>query len=155
MKHTVLLFACLFLALSLSAKRQRTGPARLLPETTAVQLCYDTIVPPEGSVVFAGFDKPNNANKETFFVTNNIPDSVEIISLNVKLTYTTSDGKMLHSASHLIKSIIPPGETRSVAIPAWDRNHSFHYFRSAAPARRASTPFHVTSALNFVVVSRK
>lgn len=151
MKRFLFLFTVLLLGASLYAKRQRTGPARLVPIEEQAEV-PDTIVPPDSTLVFSGYDKPNSALRETFFVTNQLPDSVTVLELNVTLTYFDMQGRMLHRVTHNVKSVIPPGQTRNVSVPAWDRNRAFHYYKSTPPSRRPSTPFRVSSSLNYVIV---
>lgn len=137
---------------TLAARKQRTGPARVAAETSAsAEVEFDTIVPPPDAVRLSGYDKPNNAVRETFFITNLMPDSLDIEAVNVTLTYLDMSGRILHEASHTVRASVPAAQTRNVSVPAWDRNRAFHYFRSAAPARRASTPYKVVSQVNYII----
>lgn len=150
MKHLLPIF-CLLMVFAVAAKQQRTGPSRLkpIPQTTAV---YDTIFAADNLLTFSGYDKPNSATKETFFVSNVDSDSTEIAGFNITLTYRDLSGQMLHQARKTVMLTIPGGQTRSVSIPSWDANHAFHYHRSAAPTRKASSPFRVSIRLNYVLV---
>jgi len=151
MKRLSFLFIILLVGAGMSAKRQRTGPARLVSveEPAAIP---DTIIPADSTLIFSGYDKPNSASRETFFVTNQMPDSVTVLELNVTLTYFDMQGRMLHRAAHSVKTVIPPGQTRNVSVPTWDRNRAFHYYKSTPPSRRPSTPFRVSSFLNYVII---
>lgn len=142
------------IALPAAARRQRTGPARITAETAAPESVADTIIPREGEIRLSGYDKPNSASVETFFISNFMPDSVEIDAANITLTYLTLDGRMLHEATHTVSVTVPPGLTRSAHVATWDRNRSFHYYRSQAPSRRQSTPFKVQSRVNYVIIPR-
>ncbi len=151
MKRLSSFLIVLLIVAGMSAKRQRTGPARLVSVEEPAQ-APDTIVPPDSTLIFSGYDKPNSASRETFFVTNQMPDSATVLELNVTLSYFDMQGRMLHRAAHSVKAVIPPGQTRNVSVPAWDRNHAFHYYKSNPPSRRPSTPFRVSSCLNYVIV---
>lgn len=118
-----------------------------LKKTPVTVDVYDTIRP--AMVRFSGYEKPNTALRETFLVTN--LDSLDLNGIAVELEYLDMESRQLHRAAHTIKVNIPGGETRMVNVPAWDRNHSFHYFRSPAPQRRQSTPYKVRSNALYVL----
>ncbi|MCM1309780.1 MAG: FxLYD domain-containing protein [Bacteroides sp.] len=147
MKKFILLIM-LLLALPMSAKKQSVGPARL-KKSAAIAAVYDTIIPPSGSIRIAGYDKPNPATRETFFLTNNSADSIDALNLTIK--YYDTAGRQLHQATHTVKVTLPPGETRNVAVPSWDCNNSFHYEKSPAPQRRQSTPYSVKVSVNLAL----
>lgn len=145
---TGIIIACLW-SIPVAARRQSTISRNLKPASytpapepvhkadtiNASQLC---------GILLSGYDKPINASRETFFITNRT-DSV-LSSLTIMFTYSDMTGRLLHKATHSIPCDIPPGETRSVSVPAWDRQHSFYYHKSAVP-RRKSTPFAVTHTI--------
>lgn len=151
MKRLLLILIALLTLVSLSARRQRTGPSRLIPPPA--ESVYDTIAAPEGSLRFSGYDKPNSATRETFFVTNLTEDSIPIEGFIVELEYSDMRGRRLHCATHCVMVSLSAGETQMVSVPAWDRNHAFHYYRSPAPVRRPSTPYRVSSRAVSLVVS--
>jgi len=95
---------------------------------------------PVDSVVFSGYDKPANAGKEAFLVTNNT--GVTLLEITVIITYKDMEDRMLHKRSSTIKCHIPQGETRKLEIPTWDSQMSYYYFRSAEP-KRIATPYQV------------
>lgn len=138
-------------ALPLAARRQKTGPARLHKAPAPTER-YDTIVPPaSGAIRCSGYDKPNGATREMFFLSNLMPDSLDVDGVNVTFDYYDMKGRQLHSATHTLRVNLPAGQTRNVGVRSWDRNNAFHYFRSQAPQRRASTPYRVTSRVNYVL----
>lgn len=118
-----------------------------LKKTPAPVDMYDTIRP--AMLRFSGYEKPNAALRETFLVTN--LDSLDLNGLAIELEYLDMENRQLHRASHTIITDIPAGETRMVSVASWDRNHSFHYFRSSAPQRRQSTPYKVKSNALYVL----
>lgn len=155
MKKTKLLIPILVLIamLPIAAKKIKTGPAtnhlkvdKILSDTKTES---DTIFAPVDFLTLSGYDKTNAALTEAFFVTNN-NDSLTVKTLNVTLTYSDMTDRQLHEATHTVNCDIPPGQTRQVTVPTWDRQHSFHYFHSVAPKRKVSTPFKVSSAINWV-----
>ncbi len=153
MKRLLVILLSVSLALAAAAKRQKTGPGRLTRqavEQPAPEVLYDTIRP--GAVRCSGYDKPNSATRETFFVTN--LDSIDIAGVAVEFDYFDAQDRQLHRAAHTVIIDIPAGQTRSVSVPAWDRNHAFHYYLSGAPARRRSAPFKVKSTVSYVLRRR-
>lgn len=138
-------------ALPCAAKKQSIGPTRL-KKTPAVEILYDTIYPAEGTIICSGYDKPNRATRETFFITNGTADSIEAV--NLTFDYFDMNGRQLHSATHTVRVQLPAGQTRNVAVSSWDRNNAFHYMLSPAPTRRASTPYRVSSRVNFLLTER-
>lgn len=124
-------------------RKQRTGPGRISPIPTAPAMCIDTIAADSASLRLSGYDKPNQAAFETFFVTNLTSDSTNLDGFVVTLTYFDSQGRQLHRRTEPVNVDLPAGETRSVRIATWDVNRAFHYYRSPAPVRRPSTPYSV------------
>ncbi len=94
-------------------------------------------------IAFSGFDKPQNSSRESFFITNNTDRHMTGLTLYVE--YLTEDGRQLHKRFLRLSCDIPAGETRQATVESWDRQHSFRYTLSAAPARSAhpATPFTV------------
>lgn len=140
----------IFCALCAQARKQHTGPSRVTAPSAEIE-AFDTIRTHLDSIRLSGYDKPNHAVREAFFVTNSHPDSIEITEINVTLTYLDLKGRMLHEVTRTIKCQVPAGKTRRIEIPSWDRSCAFHYYRSATPKRRASTPYRVSSHLNYVL----
>lgn len=91
-------------------------------------------------ISFSGFDKPTTSSHESFFVTNNSRRAIK--AFDIILTYNTLNKRQLNSQKKHIDINIMPGETRIVTIPAWDKQHSFHYHLSIE-AKRGSYPFDV------------
>mgnify|MGYP002747473240 CR=1 FL=1 len=149
MKRFLPLLIMFALALPAVARRTKSGPGRLSREAVAAEAVYDTIVPAAGLIRCSGYDKPNRATRETFFLTNT--DSLDVDAVNLTLDYFDSKGRQLHSATHTVRLTIPAGATRSVSVRSWDRNNAFHYVRSGAPKRRASTPFSVKARVNYLL----
>lgn len=162
MRTFSVIIVLLLVSLSLSARKQRTGPQQLHPvpaQSERVEpqpVPFDTVFSPSKSEIrFSGYDKPNRATRETFFVTNNLLDSVTIVEIEVTFTYSDMQDRMLHRASQVIKCDIPHGETRKLSVRSWDANNAFHYFRSTPPQRRASSPYKVSSAVKKAIVLPK
>lgn len=151
MKRLMFILLATLVVFSAGAKRQKTGPGKLAREQSAEPvIVYDTIRP--GMVRCSGYDKPNSATRETFFITN--LDSVDIAGVGLVFEYSDTQGRQLHRVAHTILADIPAGQTRSLSVPSWDRNNAFHYFRSNAPQRRRSTPYQVTSRVDYVLRRR-
>lgn len=153
MKKSALIILTVLIPLLTFGRRQNTGPAKVVAPAAEIEAA-DTIRTDLKGIVLSGYDKPNQAVREAFFVTNNHPDSIGIAELNVTLTYFDLKGRMLHEATHTVKCEIPAGKTHRIEVPSWDRNCAFHYFRSQAPKRRASTPYRVSSQINYILPIR-
>lgn len=144
------------------AKRTRTGPTRVpkTPKTEISATVSDSLVqrtdtihaPARDAVILSGFDKTVRAYKESFFVTNSLPDSLTITALELTLDYSDMSGRQIHRSEPTVRCYIPPGQTRQITIPAWDRQHTFYYYLSPAPKRVQATPFKVSSTVRAAVV---
>lgn len=140
------------LAIGLTAEAQRTTRKRLkeIPRTDSSAIAnIDTLRNASTSVVeISGYDKPLSSHLETFFVTNKGNNTVKAI--NITFNYFDRKNRQLHSVTKTIDCSIPPGQTRQISTPSWDKQKSFYYYRSAKP-RRQATPYSVTHTINFVV----
>jgi len=91
---------------------------------------------------FSGYDKPANANRETFLATN-LSLSDTVCNMEVEIEYSTMDHRQLHKRKVMISCMIPPGETRMLEIRTWDRQNSYRYYRSRE-GRSAAVPYTVS-----------
>ena len=139
------------------ARKQSTISRGLRPSSTTTaaqtnrQAATDTIDATRlHAIALSGYDKPINANRETFFVTNGTDRT--LVGLTITLTYHDMSGRLLHKATHTINCDIPAGETRAASVTTWDRQHSFYYHKGTAPRRR-STPYSVSHAIDRAVVA--
>ena len=141
---TIAIFNCL---------AQRTTRKNLkLKEVADTTIVCDTLRNTDTHIIeISGYDKPLNSNKETFFVSNR--GEATIVSIGITLNYFDSQERQLHKTTKTIHCSIPPGETRLLSIPSWDKQNSFYYHRSAQP-RRQATPYSVTHSIDFVVTSK-
>lgn len=92
-------------------------------------------------ISFSGYDKNQNSDKESFFITNNTDRTLTAISLYVD--YATPDGRQLHRRFLKLRCAIPAGETRKADIQTWDTQHSFYYIKSN-PSRHVGNSYTVT-----------
>lgn len=134
----------------LGAKKQTSGPSRL-KKPARTEAMFDTIRPAEGQIRCAGYDKPNRATRETFFLTNAMADSMAIDGVSLTFDYFDMSGRPLHRTTRTVSVHLGAGETLNVGVSSWDRNNAFHYYLSPAPQRRASTPYKVVSTVNYVL----
>lgn len=159
------LITALLAAASLSgafpAVADKTLRGKLRPDrealrfTTHTDTCtqlYDTIRPvsPE-AVRLSGYDKPLASRTESLFVSNSLDR--EITEIELRLTYTDMRGRMLHEAVRTIRAIIPPGATRRVEFPSWDRQQSFYYHRGRKPRVADVTPYDLSCRVLSCVIS--
>lgn len=154
MKHTLLFFLMLMPLLAMGAERKSAGPGGLKREAAVAETpCVaDTIAARPKAIRLSGYQKTNQANVESFFATNQLGADSVITAFEVELTYTDPNGRMLHRRTVLVRGLIPPGETRALTIPAWDKQHAFHYSGSPAPKRRRSEPFFVKSKILRIIL---
>ena len=143
----------ILVAVALNCSAQRTTRKNLkLREVADTTVVCDTIKDADTNVIeIAGYDKPLNSNKETFFATNR--GKATIVSIGITFNYFDTQKRQLHKASKTINCSIPSGETRLLSIPSWDKQNSFYYHRSVQP-RRQATPYSVTHSIDFVVTSK-
>ncbi len=148
----------IFLSAVAVAVAQRTSRQRLRPEaSTGASVSVETPVPqfvavsPDSvAVSLAGYDKPQRSSRESFHAINS--DTVWIGALALTFTYFDISGQMLHRAARRVAADLPPGETRLVTVPSWDRQRAFYYIHSA-PQRTAGTPYEVTIDIDTVFVA--
>lgn len=93
------------------------------------------------AVEMSRFDKPVESRYETFFVTNRAATTLTAVTL--RIDYYTSGGEKMHSRTVTAECNIPPGETRQLSVPSFDRQQTYRYQGSRIPPRRPSTPFTV------------
>ena len=92
------------------------------------------------NLIFLAYDKKTSASKETFFIENKSDSDLK--SLNIEISYFTSDGKLIHRRETSLDGDFRSGETRKVDISSWDTQKSYHYIHSAA-SKKGSTPYSV------------
>lgn len=129
---------------AIAGKKEKSSRHKSVPETETI--CVECTDSAQGDLInmirFAGFDKKAKSKKESFFICNSSDHTLRRIVIN--LTYTTMDGRELHSREKEIECEVPPGTSRNVTVPAWDTQNSFYYYRSQAPRSGVCTPFDVT-----------
>lgn len=150
-----ILLACL----STGAGAQRTTRPRLRvaapsePEPECIVRPDSLVSADSVAISFRGYDKPLRSHRESFFAMNG--DSTETIAgFSVTITYYDTAGRMLHRRSANIVQDIPPGETRRVDIPSWDRNNVYYYYLSTRPTRSAASPYKITLRADSVALRR-
>lgn len=89
-------------------------------------------------IAFAGYDKNQSSDKETFFITNNTDRTLRAITLYIE--YQTPEGNQLHKKFLKLSCNVPPGETRMAEIKSWDSNHTF-YYQASRPSRGGGSPY--------------
>lgn len=90
---------------------------------------------------FAGYDKTLRANRETLFITNG-SQTAAVAGVFFTIEYLDTQGRQLHRRRVQRHVDLPPGETRRIDIPSWDRQCSFYYRRSTRP-RTSAIPYDV------------
>lgn len=102
------------------------------------------------SVTVSGYDKTLRAVRESMFITN--MSALAIAAVELTVDYLDTSGRQIHKASHTVECDIPPGETRRVEVPTFDRAGAF-YYRLSAPPRRSTqaTPFDVAVTVTALI----
>lgn len=133
---------------SRNTRRRLIRPSRR-PVTTTVNVdpVRDTITDLrtiDSLMTLSDFQKTVSSRYESLLVANrSVSDTIFAVILD--LNYTTEDGHQLHRRTVTLTTPVPPGETRHVAFPSWDRQQLF-YYQATPPARPTgrTRPFRVT-----------
>ena len=142
------------LALPLQPDRHRTTRRNLhrtsLPSIHAA--AADTVVPSSGMVILSGYDKPLRSSRESIFVTNRSRRAVSAITL--RIVYSDPKDRQLHSRDITVTTHIPPGETRQLTFPSWDRQHAFYYHLTGKPRTADGSPYTVRATPLSIIIKR-
>lgn len=145
----------LILSVADNCRAQRTTRRSLRPIAAAVSDTTaggDTIFRPGADMVtLSGYDKPLRSATETLFATNH--SSRTIHSVTIHIVYRDMSGRQLHSRDATVAVTIPPGETRQLQFPSWDKQKSFVYHRSRRPPRAEYAPYDITATVAEIATS--
>ncbi|MDE6371258.1 MAG: FxLYD domain-containing protein [Duncaniella sp.] len=109
----------------------------------------DTLrLPPRDSITLSGYDKPLRTTHETLLVTNSTSRPVTGIGLTVN--YLDMQGRQLHSRTDTLLIAVPPGETRMLRFPSWDRQQSYYYHLGPEPRSSRFTPYTISIRTDFI-----
>lgn len=100
----------------------------------------DTIAGDGVAVEFYGYEKTLRSTRETVFVTNRSARPTAALRFTVQ--YYDAQGRLLHSRVVNTSTEIPPGETRRVDFPSWDKQCTFYYVGSPRP-RTSAIPYSI------------
>lgn len=157
MRKTILLTAAAILLLGAIPAEGRRLTRRLptpKPDKTALSDSGRIVVSIEGDSIAAtrldslsakGYDKPVDASAESIFITNGCCSG--LLHVTLRITYSDMKGNLLHRRDVDIDCDVPPGETRKLDFPTWDRQRSFYYHGSRAPKRRQATPYRIKAEI--------
>lgn len=125
--------------------RSRLKPSR--PAKSASEAVRDTVAcaGDTAALVFSGYDKLLRSTKESFFVSNRTDSPVSRLIFNIE--YLDMNRRTLDSRTDSVEIKLPPGGTRRVDIPSWDRQKTFYYYRSPQPKTAQATPYRVRISL--------
>lgn len=163
MKNLPAIVTLIALAAAVPLAARRTTRPNLRPEpaeqgsegadSLAVPI-FECVTPSEWpEVSFAGYDKPLQSRRESFFATNG--DSARTVErIWLTATYYDMAGRMLHRRTIAVDGPVPPGQTRQLTVPSWDTQRSFYYHLSTPPTRTPGTPYRVTLAPDSMIVSQ-
>lgn len=143
-------------AFSVSAQKQRTTRKNLTVDkryaATATQSWCDTVTATTGLMTVSGYEKPLRSVRESAMFTNESDRTV--CGLTLDLSYADMKGRELHRRSVKLECDIPPGATRQIYWPTWDRQFTFYYHRSPKP-RGLATPYDVTCRVDTIFTWKK
>ncbi len=120
----------------------RTTRRHLIPAQSAdiAPAEAPSLTPATDSLDISGYDKPLRSTRETLFITNRCSTTVTLVTLS--LTYGTVAGVMLHSREVTLPCAIPPGETRQLSFPSWDRQKAYyHHLTRVIPRSSKAIPY--------------
>lgn len=145
----------------LAAHGQRTTRPRLVlaspqQQSAVAPIMADTIGADSARacVRFSGFEKTLRSRRESVHATNLLAADT-IAAIEIEIEYLDLKGRQLHSRTISVDCEIPPGQTRMVDFPSWDKQQVWHYRLSKPPRSEAqATPFDVRIAPISLVVLR-
>lgn len=141
---TALLAVAIPLGATGGEKRQnstRHGLKAIPRQTAQVSAAsLDTITGDGIAVDFYGYEKTLRSTRETVFVTNR--SSRPTAALRFTINYYDAQGRLLHSRQVRAAAEIPPGETRRLDFPSWDKQCTFYYTGSPRP-RTPAIPYSI------------
>ncbi|MBD5224700.1 MAG: hypothetical protein HDS68_01865 [Bacteroidales bacterium] len=112
---------------------------------------FDTVRATDDDVRLSGYEKTLRATRETIFISNR-SDSREIGGIIFTVTYLDNSGRILHRRRVEAHPSIPPGETRRLDFPTWDRQMTFYYKGSPRP-RVSSIPYDIAIAADTLLLT--
>ncbi len=140
MKRLSLLLLCVVTLLTAAAqttRRRNLRPRRIAP-TEAHR--PDTITADSASFLVFGYEKTLRSSAESFFITNHTSDTVT--TLIGQIEYLTTAGRQIHRRPFTSPVDLPPGQTRQITLPAWDKQKVWYYHLSPTPRTGTrATPF--------------
>ena len=98
----------------------------------------DTVAATGTEVRFSGYEKTLRSTRETVIF---------------HITYFDAQGRQLHKVRKNLYAGIPPGETRRLDFPTWDRQFAFYYIRSPRP-RVSAIPYNVSISPDTLIFAR-
>ncbi|MDE6270249.1 MAG: hypothetical protein K2M12_05265 [Muribaculaceae bacterium] len=152
---SVLMICCAICAPAQRTTRSgRPRAVHAVAERVALPVA-DTVVAPAGALTVAGYDKTLSSRRESFFVSNHM-DSATVVWIGATIDYLDTGGNQLHRRHTGMRCDIPPGQTRRIDIPAWDRQ-GVYYYRGSEPGRRvqaAASPFDIRFSVDSIALAR-
>lgn len=111
----------------------------------------DTVAASGTEVRFSGYEKTLRSTRETVFLTNLSGRELDRVIFHI--TYFDAQGRQLHKVRKNLYAGIPPGETRRLDFPTWDRQFAFYYIRSPRP-RVSAIPYNVSISPDTLIFAR-
>lgn len=141
-KVLIVLIGTLFLASAGEARKARVNFDAAPADTiTAHPRMEGDAAEYAAAITLAGYSKTRNANRESILAVN--AGTQTVTRLIIEIDYRSMDGRQITKRTVEIPCVIPPGETRKLDFPTWDRQCLFYYHKSPAPTRTQATPYAV------------
>lgn len=154
MIRVLILILTMIVASAMTAQHTTRRSLKVAQYQPSAAVTYDTVaVSGDRRVSFTGYEKTLRSMTESFFVTNNCSDSIEII--DVEIQYKDMDGNSLDCRQERVEIDLTPGQTRKADLRAWDRQKVFYYYRSPQPKKQQATPYKVSIKLLQALKERK
>lgn len=126
------------------------GKLQLKPSEVTKAVEADTVYENFTEIKIAGFEKAQNSSTESFFIINNSDNY--IIGINLSVEYINRKGEQLHLNTVTLDCDIPSGQTRSVQMKSWDRQHLWYYVNTQGRHNEYCNPFDVRIRINHIII---
>lgn len=141
-------------ALSVSADKTTRKNLKVLPKVDrqVVTDSLDFFTPSPGMIRLTGYDKPLRSYRESIYVSN--PSRRTLRYINLEITYFDEAGQQMHRRDVKLNITIPPGETRQLTFPSWDKQRNMYYIKSGKPRTSDGTPYSISAKITQAAYSR-
>lgn len=147
----ILIIVAIFCAFMCEGRRVNSlrGKLQLKVSETTQLIKSDTIYDDFSEIKITGFEKAQNSSVESFFIINR--SHYYIKGINLSIEYINLKKEQLHLNTIMLDCDIPPEQTRSLQMRAWDRQHLWYYVGSQGKHNDYCNPFDVRIRINYLI----